>query len=228
MNSMLNIVSLINGVFISGYFVFSIRRLEHRFMSLLDFQYFLRSHIHLKNVFSLEKIQNITFVLCPMLSIPLFVLSEVTKVRHAQVEVNSWAIFNFAFSQFGEMLASITLLFPDILFIMIVLLFRDRANSLRSMLKSSTKQHIPAYIVVNEYIGLDRYTNKLNENFGMWILLCALGPLPFYSFNLMYLFRGEMSIRQGVISFIYFFSTAFFLLSAANISSQVKQINYIA
>lgn len=224
-NSMLNMGSLFNGVYIATYFVLSIRQFEPRFKSLLDFQYSERRPKVFKNSFNLENIQNMASVICPLFSISLTFLSAVFELYNIQFYANTWTILCFTISQLSDILISLAMEFPDTFFIFVVLSFRDRAHFLRSLLVSSTEQNIPACIILNEYKSLERYTDELNKHFGMWILVCTLGPLPFYSSSLMYLFRGEMSMKQGLSNLTYFCSTAFFLSSAANISSQVNLIN---
>ncbi len=228
-NTMLNAAVTMGGIFISGYFFITIWFFQSRFQSLLNLNApfskplngYFKSNIHS----TVDKLQNAVAILSATFSITITVVYFFRDYYKSKNGLEFWNKVRHIIWEISDLCYLVSANLPDVFFPMIALSFRDRARPLITMLKLSTQDTVLPTSVLKEYLMLERYVNKLNKNFGIWILAYTLLIIPFYSLNLVVLFQKNLSISSGLTTLIYLCSTFFFLLMTAAISTQVVKNN---
>lgn len=229
-NSMLIAALKIVGIFFSGYFFITIWVFQHRFVSLLSSNSLFKKPSNelseLKINSADEKLQNAFAVVSSVFSIAISVVNFLNKYYKLEPNLQFLSKICHILWKISDFYYVISMALPDVFFPIIVLSFRDRARLLIAMLKLSRNGQIAPNSILREYLMLDEYVNKLNDNFGIWTMAFTLFVIPFYSLNLVVLFQKNLSTSDGLPNLIYLCSTSFFLLMSASLSSQVIKYGY--
>lgn len=225
-NSMLIAALKIVGIFISGYFFITIWVFQHRFVSLLSCNSLFKNLSELKINSANEKLQNAFAVVSSVLSIAISLVNFLNKYYKLEPNLQFLSKICHIVWKISDFYYVISMDLPDVFFPIIVLSFRDRARLLIAMLKLSRNGQISPNSILREYLMLDEYVNKLNDNFGIWTIAFTLFVIPFYSLNLVVLFQKNLSTSDGLPNLLYLCSTSFFLLMSASLSSQVIKYGY--
>lgn len=221
---MLQAAIAISEVFASGYFVATIWQFECRFQSLLKFncQLPIEYTIPETNVFSsLQSVLAITFSIASSVALLVNVIYQSSE----NMKLDYWNLAHLTYIVASNALYLVSLNIPDTFFPIVALAFRDAGKKFCSVLLSSKVHGICSSSVLNEFIALEEYVNKLNDAFGTWILMYTVMAIPFYSLNLIKLLEGNILIVEGIAALAYCCSSAFFLLMAAGVSSKVSLKN---
>lgn len=222
--SMLQAAMTFNLILVPTYFIVSIWRYENRFKTLIQLNCQPTT-----NFLKLERnpvkraFENVLAILFPLLSFAEILVAAVHEIFKTNVnsELDNWKIVQLAFCVISQVIYELSVGTPDILFPLIVLSYRDRAEQFLSFVFSSKNAMVYASSVIKEFYALEKYVNEINDKFGIWILIYSVATIPFYSINLIKFFSGTMSLFYGLTAIWFCCGTSFYFLMAANVSSEV-------